>query len=178
MIDVIEHMTKSEGEAVLVECNRVARQQIVLFTPLGYMPQEVHAGDLDGWNLSGGDRQEHKSGWLPEDFPDWDILACKHLHEIDHKGEPIDPAYGGFFAVKNKTKPENHFNPLYSKSVLQNSYKNLDIVEQLIPNFVDHVVLSALERNRLKCAIQSSSDIATHSSLDVPQTKPPNDLPY
>ena len=61
MIDVIEHMSKEDGLLVLEQCNRVAREQIIIYTPLGFMPQEVH-GKLDAWGLDGGSWQEHKSG--------------------------------------------------------------------------------------------------------------------
>ena len=100
MIDVIEHMEKEVGLQVLEECNRVARKQIIIYTPLGYMPQEVH-GKVDAWGLDGGEWQDHKSGWYPEDFAEWSIVACRELHFEDFKGTPINPPYGGFYAIKD-----------------------------------------------------------------------------
>ncbi|CAO4192090.1 methyltransferase domain-containing protein [Methylorubrum extorquens] len=100
LLDVIEHMTEQAGLAVISECERVARKQIILYTPLGFMPQEVHALERDAWKLNGGKFQEHLSGWTPDDFSGYHILCCDDLHKFDFRGRPIDPAFGGFYAIK------------------------------------------------------------------------------
>lgn len=100
LLDVIEHMTREIGLSTIRECERVASQQIVVFTPLGFMPQEIHAGDSDTWNLGGGSFQQHKSGWKPEDFPGWTALVCRDHHDRDFKGQVINPPYGAFYAIK------------------------------------------------------------------------------
>jgi hypothetical protein len=115
LIDVIEHMPKDIGFELIKECERVARNQIIVFTPLGFMPQEVHDSGIDGWNLNGGELQDHKSGWYPEDFSGWNIVGCKHLHIMDYAGTTINPPYGGFYAIKNILKSANLFNDIYSK---------------------------------------------------------------
>ena len=155
LIDVIEHMTKEVGLEVIREVERIARRQVVLFTPLGYMPQNMHASGLDGWNLNGGSLQDHKSGWYPEDFLDWNIIACKHLHSTDFKGDQINPAYGGFFAIKNIVKSANYFNAIYSQEVLLDSTSNLNAIHATFPQFVDQVINREIEKSNLKCAIQS-----------------------
>ena len=155
LIDVIEHMEKETGMDVIVECERVARQQIILFTPLGFMPQEIHAGEVDGWNLNGGLLQDHKSGWYPEDFIGWNVIACKALHTIDFKGEPINPAYGGFYAIKSISKAQNCFNDIYSKEILASTTNNLDFLRSLFPQFIDQIVYREIEKSNLKCGIQS-----------------------
>ncbi len=155
LIDVIEHMPKEIGIDVIRECERVARQQVVLFTPLGYMPQEIHAGDVDGWNLHGGEWQDHKSGWYPEDFMGWDIIGCKQLHTKDFQGKPINPPYGGFYAVRHITKIANHFNDIYSKEVLGGATGHLDSLRSQFPQFVDQVVYREIEKSNLKCGIQA-----------------------
>jgi hypothetical protein len=67
MLDVIEHMTREEGEAVLdLAVGRGA--QIVVATPNGYLPQHG-----DAWDMGGEYWQEHRSGWVPADFPGWRI---------------------------------------------------------------------------------------------------------
>ncbi len=48
-MDVIEHLEKSEGLALLKRTVEKARRQVVIFTPLGFMPQEVPEGMKDGW---------------------------------------------------------------------------------------------------------------------------------
>lgn len=102
LIDVIEHLEKADGEKVIAECERVAREQVVIFTPLGFMPQSVEAGETDGWGLSGTSAQEHRSGWTPNDFgPAWSFHICKEYHRSDFKDEKLAHPYGAFFAICN-----------------------------------------------------------------------------
>lgn len=102
LIDLIEHLPRPEGEILLAECARVARQQIILFTPLGFMPQEYERDEEDGWGFRGSRWQQHRSGWVPEDFnASWTILACRDFHKINGKGESFDPPHGAFWAIKN-----------------------------------------------------------------------------
>ncbi|MBC7457940.1 MAG: class I SAM-dependent methyltransferase [Bdellovibrionaceae bacterium] len=102
LVDVIEHLTKEEGERLLKDTYRIARKQIVLFTPLGFLLQYLHEGGKDAWGLDGADWQEHKSGWLPEDFDNsWEIIACKEYHLEDNLGRPMDEPAGAFWAFKN-----------------------------------------------------------------------------
>ncbi len=81
LLDVIEHMEKDEGLRVVEQAVALARRQIVMYTPVGFMPQEV-----DAWGLGGHYWQTHRSGWLPEDFEGW---------TIERQGK-------GFFAVLTK----------------------------------------------------------------------------
>jgi len=155
LIDVIEHMEKDVGAQILLECQRVARQQIIIFTPLGFMPQEVHAGAVDGWNLHGGEWQEHKSGWYPEEFAGWDIIACKHLHLQDYLGHDIDPPYGGFYAVKNIQKVANHFNDIYSNDVVSGKTSHLSWLHENFPLLSEKVVGHDINTSYLKCGIAS-----------------------
>ncbi|MEZ8602572.1 methyltransferase domain-containing protein [Vibrio splendidus] len=102
LIDVIEHLEKEEGEKVVIEMERVARLQIVLFTPLGFMPQHIEHGEKDGWGLGGAEMQEHKSGWLPKDLsPLWEFYICETYHDKDYNGEPLEEVYGAFYAIRN-----------------------------------------------------------------------------
>lgn len=153
LIDVIEHMTKEVGHEVIKECERVARGQVVIFTPLGYMPQEIHAENLDAWNLHGGSWQEHKSGWYPEDFPFWKIIACKHLHKQTAIGERLDTPYGGFFAIKSLPKSANHFNDVYAQEILESNTNYIKILEETFPNFIEQVVKNQIAQSSIKCAI-------------------------
>lgn len=100
--DVIEHMTREHGQLFLAEAERLARRQIILFTPWGYFPQHHTEGDKDRWGLHGGYWQSHRSGWVPEDFDDsWTVLACRHYHFEDEHGDPLEEGFGAFWAIKN-----------------------------------------------------------------------------
>lgn len=102
LLDVIEHIEKDVGVKIIGECERVAREQVVIFTPLGFMPQHVEANEPDGWGLSGAAVQEHRSGWLPEDFSSaWSFYVCPKFHSLDFKGEPLEKPYGAFYAVRH-----------------------------------------------------------------------------
>lgn len=68
MLDMIEHMTRLEGEAVLDAAIALQPKQIVVATPVGFYPQEG-----DAWGLGGDYWQRHRSGWMPHDFPGWAI---------------------------------------------------------------------------------------------------------
>jgi len=111
LLDFIEHVEKSDGKEILAHCERIARKQVVLFTPLGFMAQEYSDDDTDGWGLTGTQWQVHKSGWDAQDFDDtWDIYACEKFHFVNSKDEPLDEPHGAFFAIKNireYSEPEN-----------------------------------------------------------------------
>ena len=101
LIDVVEHLEKEEGMHLLNLTERIARNQVVLFTPLGFMPQE-YSEQIDAWGLDGGAWQEHKSGWSPKDFDDsWNIYACEDYHLLDNSGVPFTKPFGAFWAIKN-----------------------------------------------------------------------------
>lgn len=102
VIDVIEHLEKDEGMALLKRTIPLARKQVVVFTPYGFVPQHLNPDGTDAWGLHGADWQEHRSGWYPSDFgPGWEFIACKNYHDTDNLGRPIDNPSGAFWAIKN-----------------------------------------------------------------------------
>lgn len=106
MVDVIEHLEKEEGFKILNELKRIARKQVIIFTPHGFMPQEYEKGDIDAWGLGGTDYQEHKSGWLPEDFgSDWTFHLCHNYHNMDSHLRPLEKPFGAFWAILNISEP-------------------------------------------------------------------------
>jgi len=79
---------------------KIARNQVIVFTPLGLLPQE-HDSDIDAWGLHGGAWQAHKSGWSPDDFDDtWTIYASDNFRRQDAHGNAFKKPYGAFYAVK------------------------------------------------------------------------------
>ena len=141
MIDVIEHLDKGEGIKVLAECERVARQQIIIFTPLGFMPQDYHGGEQDGWGLGGSEWQIHKSGWTPDDFDEtWEILAAKVFHTVNGKNELLDPPYGAFWAIKNIHSPANIGSVVrYLSDSVEDGPRINDVLTKLLSNIGQHV---------------------------------------
>ncbi len=104
LIDVVEHLVKEEAVKLLKLTENIARRQIAVFTPLGFLPQE-HPDGKDAWGLNGGVWQEHKSGWYPDDFDDsWDIYASKVFHTADNMGRPFETPFGAIWAIKTKTR--------------------------------------------------------------------------
>lgn len=105
LLDVIEHLEKNDGFEVIAECERVAREQIILFTPLGFMEQHIGDGEKDGWGLSGATVQRHLSGWTPDDFGEnWSFYICDDFHQINFKHEALAKNHGAFFAIRSFSK--------------------------------------------------------------------------
>jgi ubiquinone/menaquinone biosynthesis C-methylase UbiE len=59
LIDVLEHLTKNEGNSLIRKMEKWAKKKIILFTPNGYVPQE----EYDKNKL-----QLHKSGWNEDEL--------------------------------------------------------------------------------------------------------------
>ncbi|MBE9203875.1 class I SAM-dependent methyltransferase [Synechocystis salina LEGE 06099] len=100
--DVIEHAEKEVGLRALAVLKKIVRQQIIVFTPLGFMSQESEQKGLDQWGMGGAVWQEHLSGWLPADFPEeegWQIIVCKDYHQVDGYGRPLDKPFGAMYAI-------------------------------------------------------------------------------
>lgn len=155
MIDVIEHIDKVEGRELLAACERVARRQIVLFTPLGFVPQDYESGEQDAWGLQGVEWQRHLSGWEPEDFDgSWRILACKDFHRANGKGEPLNPPVGAMWAIKNlesSTLASDNFDAGLSRHIAVLSAQvsalkdqNLMLEQRLAQ--LDHLIVIRFER--------------------------------
>lgn len=101
LVDVIEHLEKEEGKRLLALTSKIARKQVIIFTPYGFMPQH-HDDGKDAWGLGGGDWQEHKSGWFPEDFEGkgWSFYVAKEFHAEDSLGQRLEKTYGAFWAIQ------------------------------------------------------------------------------
>lgn len=106
VLDVIEHMEKEEGLRLLHQAKRIARHQVVVLTPLGFLPQSHAPDDLDRWQMRGGRWQSHRSDWEPEEFGrEWQIVACRDLHLTDQDGGALEEPIGAFWAVYGEAPP-------------------------------------------------------------------------
>ncbi len=59
MLDVLEHLNKEDGSALLERMEKWAKRRVVIFTPNGFHHQECYDDNP---------LMEHKSGWTVEDF--------------------------------------------------------------------------------------------------------------
>ena len=157
LIDVIEHLTKEEGEVLLRRTEKIARKQIVIFTPLGFVAQHTLEGGKDAWGLNGAEWQEHKSGWLPEDFDDsWNVFACNDFHDHNNIGEKLDDPFGAFWAIKtfrNKTD----FEYLKIFSAIYDAIRN---VVRKVDQYRNDILIQISISNELK---QHNEDLKQHN---------------
>jgi hypothetical protein len=58
-LDLIEHLSRTDGLKLLDTMERIARRKVILFTPNGWLSQPAYDGNT---------LQEHLSGWTVEDF--------------------------------------------------------------------------------------------------------------
>jgi cyclopropane fatty-acyl-phospholipid synthase-like methyltransferase len=107
LVDVIEHLEKEPARELLAKTLALAPRQVILFTPLGFMPQH-HENGRDAWGLGGVSWQEHRSGWTPEDFDEtWEAVVCKDYHQADNLNRPLKDPFGAFWAIWTNPKAEN-----------------------------------------------------------------------
>jgi hypothetical protein len=104
MLDVIEHLEKEYAKKVIALFEEIAINDIIIFTPYGFVEQ-LHPDGKDAWGLDGGKWQEHHSGWTPDDFDDsWDFYVCPDFHTSNNIGVDYIEPVGAFFAVKTINK--------------------------------------------------------------------------
>ncbi len=91
--DVLEHLTKEEGQILLQRMERWARKKVIVFTPNGFVPQEEY--DSNPF-------MEHKSGWDVNEFKKtgyrvFGVRGFKFLKNLylDENKKPGLPAHLG-----------------------------------------------------------------------------------
>lgn len=108
-LDVIEHLQPEDGFALIRELSRIARYQVVIFTPLGFYPQHYQEGEMDGWGMDGTKWQEHRSGWTPADILTldnrWSAVVSPDFHTVDQHNRPLDAPWPAFWAILTKAAP-------------------------------------------------------------------------
>jgi SAM-dependent methyltransferase len=53
-LDLLEHLTKNEGDKLLKDMERIAKKKVIVLTPNGFLEQKA---------CDGNEYQTHKSGW-------------------------------------------------------------------------------------------------------------------
>lgn len=70
-IDLVEHFSKEAGIELLKEIDRVAKREILLFTPYKFYHQDAYEENP---------YQEHKSGWDENDFLGFNVYLLPKMH--------------------------------------------------------------------------------------------------
>lgn len=90
IIDGIEHMDKKTGELLIDQMKRVAKREILLFTPQGpgedgYLKNEPH----NAWGIEGADHfQTHRSGWKIAELRGYGFKTLYRTQDTSQHGEP------------------------------------------------------------------------------------------
>lgn len=100
LFDVVEHLKKNEALQLLNAVDKIARKQIIIFTPVGEFPQDEYDGNK---------YQKHRSSWTEKDLEKkgftctvlknyhYDVRHCSK--KLAHKKEAV--AVDAMWAVKN-----------------------------------------------------------------------------
>jgi hypothetical protein len=117
-LDFIEHLEKEEGLRMLREAERVARVQIVVYTPNGFFPQSYQPEGRDRWGMDGGLWQTHRSGWGTEDFGEgWDFVISPDYILLDEHNQPREEPMGALWAFRTLRPADGRRYLLVERSV-------------------------------------------------------------
>lgn len=159
LIDVIEHLEKNLSKRLIAITEHIAREQIIIFTPLDFLYQNDEANDA--WGYGGMEWQRHKSGWLPSDFDDtWDIFVCEAYHLHDNKGRFYEQPVGAFWAIRNVTTPAK----VYDK-------KTFHQLQQTIEQFQQERRQFQTDISRLEQELNHMADLKLKLEQDVDSLK-------
>lgn len=128
-LDFIEHLEKADGIRMLREAERVARCQVIVYTPLGFFPQSYDDPHKpDRWGMDGGKWQTHRSGWDPEDFGEqWEFVICNDYILLDEDNQTMDQPMAAFWAIRTLGPPrEQQYLVMQDSSVWAHFKKTLE----------------------------------------------------
>lgn len=63
LLDIVEHLEKSDSMELIKKCEEIAKVAVIIETPSGYIPQ-----DIDILGYGGHEYQTHRCSWNNEDF--------------------------------------------------------------------------------------------------------------
>lgn len=92
LVDVLEHFERAKALDLLVRLETWARLGVMIFVPLGRVPQEA---------LDGNELQRHRSVWNAATLArlGYDVIVCEGVH--GHLEPPADAAW----AIRRKSAP-------------------------------------------------------------------------
>ena len=95
-LDVIEHLTREEGERLLEHLEKVADKLIILQTPDGFLPQgPLQDPKFDEWDT-------HRSGWKAEDFLSRGYCVWRTPLDFHHNPTGLLGDWSALLVWKNK----------------------------------------------------------------------------
>lgn len=95
-LDVIEHLTKENGEKWLDHFEEIANNLIIIFTPDGFLPQGPEQDPkFDEW-------ERHLSGWEAEDFLKRGYCVWRTPKDFHHNPTGVIGDWSALLAWKNK----------------------------------------------------------------------------
>ena len=126
-LDFIEHLEKQDGLRMLREAERVARRQVVVYTPHGFFPQS-HNDEHDRWGMDGGYWQTHRSGWDLEDFGEqWEFVICPDYITLDEHNQEMEKPMGAIWAIRSlSVAAERRYDVMEDKSAWAYFKKSLE----------------------------------------------------
>jgi len=118
MSDFIEHVEKEKGIRIIELAKRKCKQGLVIFTPLGFMPQDYNHDELDAWGMNRSVHQRHLPGWQPIDFANdtkWKIFICHNYHFQDAHGARLEVPHGAMYAIYQREEALSSYSVISSQ---------------------------------------------------------------
>jgi hypothetical protein len=89
LLDVIEHLDKSDAGDVLWMAEQIARREVIVFTPDGFVPQEGYGA----WGMGDNPDQAHKCGFTFEELTDAGYACTRHANGTQQQGGIVSVFY-------------------------------------------------------------------------------------
>src|SRR5437867_4449888 len=110
MIDLIEHLSKEDGEKLIKKAEKIAIKKIIIFTPNGFS-EKVHLEDDNIW-------QKHESGWKANEMKElgFDVIGLNGIKpfrgehgEIKYSPRPFWLLISSLTQLAVKNHPDHAF---------------------------------------------------------------------
>ena len=89
LLDVIEHLDKHDARNVIVAAEYIARREVILFTPDGFVPQHGWAA----WGMADNPDQAHRCGFTFDELTGMGYACTRHPNGTKQQG-PITSVFG------------------------------------------------------------------------------------
>ena len=96
LLDVVEHLDKPEALAVLAGAERIARREVIAFTPDGFVPQDGWAA----WGMGHNDAQAHRCGLTLEELAGMGYACTRYPNGTEQHGPVVS-----VLAIKDVSPP-------------------------------------------------------------------------